>query len=154
MILGKIHLAQLDFLPMMPPFTRRYSPRLARNCILLCKSRHDQQTQNIIHSELVTLTMTLLCTIARDTNQKVNCKPNPTVHSFMSQATSGETGYMLVQRNLIMYANVTLPFTLVPNKVDRPFSTMLFERDEICNMFQMLTTDVAHPKVLLRRKFL
>ena len=37
-----------------------------------------------------------------------------------------------------MYANVTLPLTLVPNKVDRSFSTIYVDgRGRICNIFRM-----------------
>ena len=35
--------------------------------------------------------------------------------------------YMLVQWNVIMYANVTLPLTLVPNKLNAPFFSTLFQ---------------------------
>ena len=45
--------------------------------------------------------------------------------------------YMLVQWNVIMYADVTFPLTLVSNKLNVPFFSTLFQWDKNCNCFQM-----------------
>ena len=45
--------------------------------------------------------------------------------------------YTLVQWNVIMYANVTLPLTLVSNKLNVPFFSALFQYDLSCNCFQV-----------------
>ena len=43
----------------------------------------------------------------------------------------------LEQWNVIMYADVTLPLTLVSNKLNVPFFSMLFQWDQNCNCFQV-----------------
>ena len=52
---------------------------------------------------------------------------------------SGRTwqSYTLVEWNVLMYVNVTLPLTLVSNKLNVPFFTTIFQRDKYCYCFSV-----------------
>ena len=55
----------------------------------------------------------------------------------LSYGTPLQSHYTLVQWNVIMYANVTLPLTLVSNKLNIPFVSNLFQWNNNRNSFQV-----------------